>query len=230
MLVGRERTKSVEIRESAGPARRDAALRVPAFPAENGFRGSWRWRRQPPTTRRHDHAHIGPATSSGYRATGAGRPAGRLQQLCLLSRVARYARASRENSMTPMHRRPDATAAATLRFRKRVEAISGSDTTLKRANKDRSSLSLLYTLLSLFCSHTLSLSLSLSFLLSISICLAPSVLRARTMYITAPCQTRHRICMYIYARMHTSTHGDIRSLLPSPLLLPRVPSFSFSLY
>jgi len=140
-----------------------------------------------------------PATISGYRATGAGRPAGRLQQLCLLSRVARYARASRENSTTPMHRRPDATAAAMLRrSRKRVEAISGSDTTLMRANKDRPSLSLLLTLLPL----SLSRSLPLSFLVTISICLTPSVLRARTMYIYNRTVSNAAQNIYVYIRAH----------------------------
>ncbi|KYN13963.1 hypothetical protein ALC57_13839 [Trachymyrmex cornetzi] len=66
--------ESAEIRERVPvpdpirPTRCDAALRVPAFPAENGFRGAGRG-----AARRHSGSQ--PATSDGYRAP-AGRPAG----------------------------------------------------------------------------------------------------------------------------------------------------------
>ncbi|EGI66211.1 hypothetical protein G5I_05329 [Acromyrmex echinatior] len=98
--------ESAEIRESAGPRRSDptrcdAALRVPAFPAENGFRGAgrgaaalWhsgcrrrsvtivythRWlqqkQQQQASKQPTNQPASQPATSDGYRAP-AGRPAG----------------------------------------------------------------------------------------------------------------------------------------------------------
>lgn len=147
--------------------------------------------------------------AAGYRA-GAGRPAGRLQQLYSLSRTARYIRAFRElpspngdvdiyaaAAAAPMPRRQ-------LRYaRKQVEAISGSDTTLfqepiKIVLPSRS----LAPSRSLFPSICLFLALSVALLCVLS----PSAQRARTMYSTAPCQTRAHsryVYAYIYGRMHT---------------------------
>jgi len=84
MLVGRERGRERErFARAPSPARRGAALRVPAFPAESGSRAAGRRRGIAIT-----HAHIGRASQAAdiRRRAPAGRPAGfSTAVLCSLS-------------------------------------------------------------------------------------------------------------------------------------------------
>lgn len=129
MLVGRERMESAEIRESAGP-RSNAVRRGATRPCVSSGKRAF----GEPRSRRGDGGGRTAAddvasrscirvdghssSSSQLRTSGAGRPAGRLQQLCVpralsLARLDTYA--PRASPTMPIHRRPDdATAAATL--------------------------------------------------------------------------------------------------------------------
>lgn len=143
--------------------------------------------------RRHDHAHIGqpPAADIGQRAP-AGRPAGFNSCACSLAWLDMHASRAktrrRRCTAAPMPRRQ-----LRLRSRKRVEAISGSDTTFKRANKDRPSLLLL-----------LSSPLSCSLVLVLALYIYPS----RFVCVTSAYHVYNRTVsnaaqnIYVYIRAH----------------------------
>lgn len=202
------------------PVRSDAVRRGATRPCvSSGKRlsGSWRrrWRRRgggavaaaaaaaaadDAASRSHTHRPTA-AISGGYRATGAGRPAGRLQQLCpsvplSLSLARLDTHAPRECGPrqcryidAPMPRRQ-----ATLRSRKRVEAISGlghdtlSREPIKIASPARYRLS-----------HSFSPSIRPSLARAISL---RSVTR-RTIHIISPNAGTGYIGVHICTRTHT---------------------------
>lgn len=123
MLVGREHVErsAEKIRESAGPAWRDAALRVPAFPAEKRTFGEPRRLRR---GSRHEssHAHIGqsPATDIGRR------PAGRPASTAVVRSLARSDDDKDDDASSMPRRQLRFTCRSVYALANRLRPISGS--------------------------------------------------------------------------------------------------------